>query len=213
VTIAALIAAAGKSSRMGTPKALLPLENTTFVEHIATCLLGAGIARILVSLPECKTQAQLIQSQLLNLPVQFIRNRYTRRELLGSAQSALADTDADFSALMIIPVDMPFVSTPLISRFVEAHQASGIFCATHDGQPGHPVMFTHHFFSEIMGLDTRDSLRTIMIKHPSRIVPIETDDPRLLLNINTREDYERFVNPSAKNFEAAAIDAPGVKFL
>jgi CTP:molybdopterin cytidylyltransferase MocA len=75
------------------------------------------------------------------------------------------------------------------------------------------VMFTHHFFTEIMKLDRNESLRTIITRHHEQIVNIETDDPRLLLNINTRQDYERFVNPSAKNFDAAAIDAPGVKFL
>ena len=45
------------------------------------------------------------------------------------------------------------------------------------------------------------------------VIDIEIDDPRLLLNINTPEDYARFTKPSSKNFDAAAMDAPGAKSL
>jgi molybdenum cofactor cytidylyltransferase len=215
MTIAVLIAAAGKSTRMGSAKALLPLNGSTFIEHLARNIIDADIRKIFVTLPECEKSAKEIKERLSHPRVHFHRNLFTQRELLGSVQSVLAQ-ERSFDALMIIPVDMPFVSDQIIRRFVKAmqiHPAPAIFSAVCRSQRAHPVMFTKDFFQEILLLRHQDSLRTIMLKHDVEIIDIEIDDPRLLLNINTPEDYARFTKPSSKNFDAAAIDAPGAKSL
>lgn len=198
---------------MGTPKALLPVSRTTFIRNMMQRFLEAGIERIVVTLPDGDA-AQRIREELANLRgVVFCENYFPERELLGSVQSALG-MDASLrwhdASLVLMPIDVPCPTSAFLKDFLE-HREASIQIATHKGEFGHPILFTHQFFDEILQLESGDTLRTILNRHPDKIIPIESGDPNVIRNINTPADYDRFTNPSAKYFEAAAIEAPGVK--
>lgn len=218
IRIAALIAAAGESKRMGRSKAFLEIGNTTFIEAIAGALRDGGIRQIVVTLPdrhfeETKVTQGLEKRETLNgftFPLLKLRNNFPHRELLGSVQSALSKLNAQ--ALLICPVDMPFLTPDLVSRFLmQPLHEPALVVATHKEKTGHPLLITHHFFKEIVALNDGESMRVILERHEDRLSFLESNDPRVLVNINTPEDYARFTKPSLRIFDAAATDAPGVK--
>jgi len=208
--ITALIAAAGKSTRMGTPKALLSIEDTTFVRHMVQRFLEARVEQIIITLPECDAAAQQIREEVRYLPrINFCQNSFPDRELLGSVQSSLRWHD---NAILVMPIDVPCPTLEFLQTFLEQDTTRpSIHCTTHAGEFGHPILFTHHFFDEILQLGTGDTLRTVLNRHHDQIVTVESNDSNVIRNINTPSDYALFTNPSAKYFEAAATEAPGVK--
>jgi molybdenum cofactor cytidylyltransferase len=237
--VTGLIAAAGRSSRMGTPKALLQLGGTTFIRHMAQRFLGVGVEQIIVTLPECHYAAQQIREELADLPGVFCRNMFPERELLGSVQTAIGHILAsnahrhcepkarqsmiskvqntglrsvarNDASCLIMPIDVPCPTSEFLKTFLKCTEPT-IKIAAHASQPGHPILFTHHFFDEILQLSSSDTLRTVLNRHHDKIVTVESDDSNVIFNINTPADYARFTNPSAKYFAAAAIEAPGVK--
>lgn len=210
---AALVAAAGKSARMGQHKALLKLDGETFVARNVAAFAEAGMGRIFVTLPESEAVADQICSAI-NHEVIFLKNTFMHRELLGSVQTVLSHHTFSSDALLVTPVDAPFASAALIAHLCAALNVdpSSIVFPTYQGQPAHPLVISRPFFAQALALDDNTSLRDLVARNQASVTSIEWPDSRITLNINTPEDYARLTNPSARNFDAAATDAPGVKF-
>lgn len=218
--VAGLIVAAGNSARMGSPKALLRLGESTFLEIIANALLEGGVGSLYATLPEDEGAALSCQRRLASMTAPTCEtspNLYPKREMLGSVQTLLSRPTFASKALLICPVDMPFLTSNVVQEFLATHKHSHgrplLVAASHRGERTHPLLISHHFFPEVHSLGEADSLRTILERHAQCIIEIENDDPGVLFNINTPEDYARATNPSLNIFDAAATEAPGVKSL
>lgn len=194
MNVAALVAAAGKSERMGRTKALLPLGGDTFVTHLARVFARAGASPVVVTLPEGES-AGLVRRALADVDVDARPNRRPEDGLAGSIATALsASPDAD--ALVVCPVDMPFVTPALVSKLVDAlFDAPDAVAAVPEvnDQLGHPVVVASELFAELMEPGLDGGLGALLRQHSARVQRVSWGDARVLANINTPEAFERWV--------------------
>lgn len=187
--VAGLVAAAGRSERMGRTKAVLPLGGDTFVTHLSRVLLRAGLAPVVVTVPEPPDGA-LVERALARLDVVATRNDAPAEGLIGSVKTALRHTP-DAGGLLLCPVDMPFVTTALVQRLVAALD-EGALAATPWVQDarGHPVALGAALFDELLAAGD-GGVRAVLASRDDEVARVPWGDARVLSNLNTPEDYER----------------------
>lgn len=213
---AALVAAAGKSLRMGKPKHTLIINNKSFIENIIDAFAQSGVNNLFASIPDDGIDS-FTKQIFRTYNVRHFTNNFPHRQLLGSVQSCLSQIELyKISGLFIIPVDMPFVTNTLVHDMMTQHRlanAPSIVCASFKGHLGHPILFGHGYFKAITQLKDDNSLRDLMNAHKEHIIQVESFNAKIVSNINTMHDYERLTNPSESMVDAAATEAPGTKFV
>ena len=187
--IAALILAAGESSRMGTDKALLLYRGRTFLEHILATLREAGVNRVAVVLGH---HAEEIRPAVKLDGAKVVINPDYRRGQTSSLQTGLRAIDpTDVGAVVLCLVDHPAVSAKvvrnLISEFKESH--APVVIPTYQGQRGHPVLIARPLFSEMLALGPDEGANTVVRKYREETRFVEVDDPGILADVDDPESY------------------------
>ena len=191
--VAGLILAAGRSTRMGRPKALLTQVFTrrTFVAHLISASHEAGLTAVLVIGQAANVE---LAAEVDRVGATLLVNDTPER---GQLSSILVGLDAaerlDASAILVMPVDVPLVSSTVIAQIVAAANRSDarIVRATHAGRHGHPVLFKRSVFDEVRSADPSIGARAVVRVDPARVLDVEVNDPGVTLDIDTPEDYRR----------------------
>jgi molybdenum cofactor cytidylyltransferase len=188
---AAVILAAGRSSRMGRPKALLPHRNdsTTFVQYLVDQARTAPLAPILV----VGRSDVALSDEVSRAGATFVVNPDPDRGQLSSLLVALDMVESETDAIVVIPVDAPAITAEVIRAVVEraADTNAAIVRTVHAGTHGHPVLFKRHLFNELRAADPAQGARAVVRADPTRVADVEVDDPSIVIDVDTREDYER----------------------
>ncbi len=194
--ILVLVAAAGKSSRMGQCKALLKIDNSTFMQHMLQTLLGAGLTNIFITLPE-QPHYDLCYERAKIYPIKYSKNLWPNFGLTGSIKTALDSRPKTYDALLICPIDMPFLSHELINNFAialqQTNQNPAIIIPKAGNKRGHPVLFSRHFFKDLCSENNSQGPKSVIKANKSFIFELISSDSRLTLNINTQECYQIFL--------------------
>ena len=188
--IAAIILAAGKSQRLGYPKALLSLGNETFSHRLLRLAREAGADPIRIVLGyrarEFRRQLELPEEAVLVNP------RYEEGQL-SSLQCGLRGLDCD--AALILPVDHPMVTAQLlrqiVGRFLQTRALAVI--PTHKGRGGHPTLFSRALFPELLEDSLEDGARTVLSRHRAEICYLPATDPAAIMDVDTPDDYRRLL--------------------
>jgi molybdenum cofactor cytidylyltransferase len=189
--LAAAILAAGESRRMGRPKALVPFEGLTFVEHLlqATNHPRVGIVRVVLG-----ANAESIQAELKLDQETVVVNQDWQQGQLSSIQCAIRSLPADETAgLLLCPVDHPLISSQLVSRLIAEFDSDRklIVVPTHQGRRGHPVIFHASLCAELLDASPNIGARQVVWAHPDAIAEIETDEAGVILNLNDPETMRK----------------------
>jgi molybdenum cofactor cytidylyltransferase len=196
---AALVAAAGMSSRMGTCKALLPYApNISFARRLCEVYLVAGADPVVVTLPESRDDEGRVRADLNGLPVLLARNEAPGLGLSGSVAAALTHA-TDVDALLLSPVDCPFVDAGLVHALVAALRtgvaAVPVLATSSTERPesvrGHPAAFERAVFELLWSAGARGGPRAVLTALASDVVEVPWSDPRVVEDVDTPEDYER----------------------
>ena len=189
--LAAAILAAGESRRMGRPKALVPFEGLTFVEHLlqATNHPRVGIVRVVLG-----ANAESIRAELKLDQETVVVNQDWQQGQLSSIQCAIRSLPADETAgLLLCPVDHPLISSQLVSRLIAEFDSDRklIVVPTHQGRRGHPVIFHASLYAELLDASPNVGARQVVWAHPDAIAEIETDEAGVILNLNDPETMRK----------------------
>lgn len=187
-----IILAAGESTRMGSPKALLQIQGKTFLEHLVATLRNAGLHEISVVLGH---DSDKIIAQHPKLDVRFIINENYQKGQLSSIQAAIKSVPKDCDAIMICPIDRPLISTELIKKLIEAYSKSKppIIIPIFDAKRGHPVIFSSSLFPEVLRAPHDVGARAVVWAHHNEVVEVQTEEEGILLNIDNPELYEKYI--------------------
>jgi len=187
------VLAAGESRRMGSPKMLLPFNGMTVIEQVISNVLAAVTGDIIVVLGS--GHEEIIRA-ITKYPVMHCYNDNFKRGMLSSVQCGFASLPDNCRAALILPGDQPMIGPGEISRVIKAWQTSGkgIVMPVFNGRRGHPLIVDLKYRAEVLTLPENDGLRALADNHPDDVLEAETDDPSVLRDIDTREDYLNEIN-------------------
>ena len=192
--IVAVVLSAGESSRMGRPKALLPIEGQTFIERIVDALKAGGIERIVVVLG---FHADVLRAQIDHLPVEILVNPDYCLGQLSSLQVAVRHLmlDANCEGMMVHLVDHPYIDPKLVSLMLERFKTlkSAIVVPRYQGKRGHPVIFSRALFDELLSAPLDQGAKIVVHAHRQDTLEIETEDAGITLDIDTPKLYRQHV--------------------
>ena len=195
--IVAVVLSAGESSRMGSPKALLPISGVPFIEEIVRALKGTKIDRIIVVLGH---HAEEIQKRIAHLPVTFLVNKDYAQGQLSSLIVAIRSLAAEkttekVDGVLVHLVDHPFISPALvdhmIDRFYETKKL--IVIPRYGGRRGHPVIFSSRLFPELLSAPLEKGAKVVVHAHRDETLEIETDFAGVTIDIDTPEEYRQYL--------------------
>jgi molybdenum cofactor cytidylyltransferase len=203
--IPAIVLAAGKSTRMGRPKALLPIgpSGNTFLTQILSALRDGGIQHTVVVLGG---HADAIRASLRidDRFVKVLENKDFEQGQLSSLLVGIAgaeDLGPDVEAVMMTLVDLPLVSAATVRAVLDAYRRSPtapIVRPRRDGRHGHPVVFNRSLFSELRGADPSKGARPIVQAHAAEEQHVDIADEGAFTDIDTPEDYATFIVPTLR---------------
>jgi molybdenum cofactor cytidylyltransferase len=173
---------------MGFPKPLLPFGKSTFLRHIIDLHHALGL-QVQVVLGEHRER---IQTVIDLSDVETLVNPAPERGQLSSLQLAIGRLSGPQGAL-VHPVDHPAVQLDTLRRLVEAAQElpGRLVFPKYAGSNGHPVVFPHELFPEILAAPLEEGARFVVRRYPELVVAVEVEDPGVAINVDTPEEYDR----------------------
>jgi len=185
--IAAILLAAGKSSRMGANKMLEEIDGRPMVARTAQRLLSSHARPIVAVLGN---EADAVDTALGKLPVERVRNPDYADGLSTSLKRGLAALPADIDGVVICLGDMPLIAGRDLDRLIAAFnplEGRAIVVPTRRGQRGNPVLWARQFFPEMAALSGDAGARRLIEEHADLIAEVEMDTDAVLTDIDTPE--------------------------
>jgi molybdenum cofactor cytidylyltransferase len=192
--IVAVVLSAGESSRMGRPKALLPIGNQNFIERIVAALKQSKAGRILVVLGH---NADEMRQQIEHLGIDIVINPQYKKGQLSSLQSAIRsiEKDDDCDGLLVHLVDHPYIDARLVDLMIQRFYKTKrlIVVPRHHGKRGHPVIFSRELFGELLTAPIDEGAKAVVNAHRQETLEIEWQDQGITVDIDTPELYRHHV--------------------
>jgi molybdenum cofactor cytidylyltransferase len=192
--IAAIILAAGLSSRMGSNKLLASVGGKPLVRHAAEAALGSAASPVVVVTGNAGSE---IRQALAPLAPAFVDNPDFSKGLSTSLKSGLKALPADCDGVLVLLGDMPGVSSALLDRLIAAFDPAedrAICVATRHGQRGNPVLWARRFFPEILAIEGDVGARHLITQYGELICEVEAADDGPLTDIDTPEALAEYTS-------------------
>ena len=188
--VSGVILVAGAASRMGQPKLLLPWKGEPLVRRAANTALQAGLDPVVVV---TGAYANEIRAALAGLPLGLVHNPDWQTGQSTSVKTGLAALPAQTRAVIFLLGDQPFVTPDLLQALVKTYARTrpAILAPFVGAKRANPVLFDRSIFETLGQLQGDAGARTIFAQHPP--TPMPWPDERLLLDVDTPEDYQRLL--------------------
>ncbi len=184
--IAAIVLAAGKSERMGRPKALLRYHGRTFLEQILDVIRESSIEETVVVLGHDRDAIR----PSVTLGVSVYNEDY-EKGMTTSFQAGIRALGPEAEGAMIFLVDHPVVDPQTIETLISKFAPRGIVLPVHEGRRGHPVLFSREVLNEIQALAPTTGANEVVRRKPGRITEVEVSQPGVLVDVDTPEHFEQ----------------------
>src|SRR5436309_7021084 len=195
--IPAIVLAAGRSSRMGRAKAMLPLgEGDTFLTRVVRTLHTAGVDDVVVVVGH-DAEAIIGSFGASGLAARFVINREYDRGQLSSLVAGLGVVDRPgVIAVLVTLVDVPLVSASTVRAVLDHYwrTRAPIVRPTSGTRHGHPLLIDRLLFHQLRAADPDAGAKTVVRAHASTVGDLASDDEGAFLDIDTPEDYRQYVS-------------------
>ena len=191
-TVSAIILAAGESKRMGQPKMLLSWGDTTVLGRVIEILQAAGIKDILVITGGVREQVEALVAQYGSRTT--FNESYTSGEMLSSIQRGLEAQKPQAQATLICLGDQPQVQEGTVLRILQAWEQTGasLLVPSYDMRRGHPWLAARELWDEMLAMHPPETPRDFLNRHAREIRYIEVDNPSVLADLDTPQDYLKY---------------------
>ena len=184
-----VLLSAGESQRFGSPKALVKTSKQTAIEELQNTLVNSVADEIMVVLG---AHLDAVKPHVLNhKKVHIVYNKDYKLGQTSSFQAGLSSVGNDSRAVLLVPVDCPFIRTSTINALIGCFNEKNpdILIPTYQGKRGHPPLFNASLKQEILALPTSVGLNTLF----KRYIPktLEINDPGIIRTFNTPTELEK----------------------
>jgi molybdenum cofactor cytidylyltransferase len=192
--VAAIVLAAGGSSRFGESKQITVLRGETFVRRIVAATVEAGCAPVAVVVGEDATQ---IASELTGLAASIVMHPQWSIGLGSSITVGiqhLIDSAAELDAAILVACDQPFVNAAALRQLIQLHLTSGkpIVASAYADTLGIPALFDRSCFPDLLQLKGDNGAKGIIFSRQHDVAPFHF--PAASIDIDTPADYQRFLS-------------------
>lgn len=191
----AIILAAGRSTRMGSTKALLPVAGRPLVATIVRTLVAAGLSDIVVVTGEThEALAAALRADAPPVMPTLVQNPAPARGQLSSLWTGMdVCVGPQTDGLLVTPVDVPLVSPDVVRTVVEAWRRTRapIVRPAVGDRHGHPVVFDRAVFAELRAAPLDAGAKAVIRAHAADVLDVLVSDEGCLMDIDTPADYDR----------------------
>jgi molybdenum cofactor cytidylyltransferase len=190
-----VVLTAGRSSRMGSPKALLTYRGGTFLGHLVEAMRGGGCQSIVVVTgPSEDDDALRVAALAASLGATPVVNPIPDSEQIDSLRAALRTLTDGVDAVIVSPVDSPGGTREIVAALISSVQGGApIAIPSFRGRRGHPVAFAARLIPELLHGDLPEGARTVIHRYEADLVEIDSADRGVLFDIDTPADYDRLI--------------------
>lgn len=191
----AIIPAAGLSRRMGAPKLLLPYRGTTILGKLFEGLRTAGVESVAVV---TRPDDLALQSEVLRLGGELLIPSADPPDMRDSVEFGLSELEARHhphprEGWILIPADHPLLSPETLLKLISEWNriSPEVLVPTWRGKRGHPALLRWDLRRLIPQIPPEWGLNWILRRSGIHVAELELDDPLILEDLDTPEDYER----------------------
>ena len=195
--VAAVVLAAGSSTRFGKPKQFALFQGETFIRRIVAAAIEAGCAPVVAVTGEDSTQVTL---ELTGLSVSIAMNPGWSSGVGSSIRVGVQramDLAADLDASLLLTCDQPFVTAAILAQLIQLRLTSGkpIIASAYAETLGIPALFDRSCLPDLLGLKGDSGAKKIILARPHDVVSF--DFPAGAIDIDTAADYKKLDQPLA----------------
>lgn len=187
--VAALVLAAGLSSRMGQPKVLLPWGRETVLESILRRLYMVRLDEIVVVTGH---GAERVEEVAARLGVRTAHNpHYQMGEMLSSLQTGLRALDGRYEACLVVLGDQPLIPGYVYARLLTAYaeRQGCIIAPSYQMRRGHPILIDRRHWPALLELPPGSAPREVINAHAAEIAYVTVNTDSILADMDTPDDY------------------------
>jgi len=194
--IAAIVLAAGQSTRMGgTNKLLLPFLGQTLVERMVETVTGSAVGATVVVLGH---EAERVRPLVERSGVTVAVNAQYEEGMAGSIRVGLAACPPGAEGYMVCLTDMPLLRSEDLDRLVLAFNrrpaGKDILLAGHGDRRGNPVLFSARYRDEVaQARGPIGGCKGIVKQYPERVMTVDLGNDHAVWDIDTPEDFRQLV--------------------
>jgi molybdenum cofactor cytidylyltransferase len=189
--VAAIVLAAGRSTRMGGPNKLLAeIGGKPLVRIAVQEALGSRARPVIVVTGH---QHERVEAALKGLPVTIVHNPDFADGLSTSLKTGIAAVPPDADGAIVCLGDMPQVDAALIDRLIAAfdpERGALVVVPTIEGKRGNPVVWSRRFFSALATLDGDVGARHLIASYPEAVSEVALSDRAALVDVDTPEAFD-----------------------
>ena len=176
---------------MGSPKALLKIGDETFAECVARKAKEAGIQSIY--LVTGRDQEEI--KKHLPSDFYFVKNEDYIRGQISSLQKGIQQVPDETAAVLVWPVDQPLIQEETIRHLIETYQRTqrALTIPMYQLKKGHPVIYSKRAMKSALKLTSQQTGKDLQSLYVTETHLVEVDDPAILIDIDTPEDYSRYI--------------------
>jgi len=195
--LAILLLAAGEGGRLGGhPKALLKKDGRTLLRSFMTCVQEIAPVELVIvtGFYAQAIEAEIESCQILNLPIQVVRNPNPQLGQASSVRLGLEALRSVYDVLLVALSDQPNIGSSeigmLLEQFDHRDTDEEIVLPRVNGQRGNPVLFSKKAVEDILSIPGM-VCRPYMDQHPDKVKIFETDSTAFILDVDTEEDIQK----------------------
>jgi molybdenum cofactor cytidylyltransferase len=193
-SIAAILLAAGSSTRLGTSKQLLSYGGRSLLRHVAETALASSVTEVHVVVG---FEAERMKTELGGLDVHLADNPNWNEGIASSIRAGISSLPHSVDAALILLCDQPLITASVLNEMINTYTATGkpIVACEYGGTVGVPVLFARSFFPELLRLRGDRGAKQLITQNLDQVTTIPF--PGGSVDIDTLADKERFFSSNA----------------
>ncbi len=191
MSIAAIILAAGRSTRMGSNKLLEELDGKALVRHVADAALGSIARSVWVVTGH---EGESVRARLDGLGVRFVHNPDFALGLSTSLKAGVMALPAEAKGVVVLLGDMPRVTSEVINFVIQAFEAQPQAIAAvpvYQGEWGNPVLLSRSLFGAVAALQGDAGARKLLNGRAGEVLEVPVSNDAVLIDLDTPEALAR----------------------